>query len=176
MKNKEFDWRMQGMAYAWEITQKDGIEGLEREIKRRNITKLPMTVTQAEVNRVWHELTENMYNNITTTFLYVLVEKMNINEDDLVAILDMYNETVRDCLDMDFLGEHYVRMEDYAVELNSKLGLHLDVNRIAACQDHYDENNDESEYHKVKIEKIIKLLEDNNYIAASNFLKRKTEI
>lgn len=173
MRNKEFEYRMSGINFAYDIVKKEGIEGLEKEIQRRNITKLPISVTKAECDRVWHELTENVYHNITTTFLYVLVEKCDMDQDDILAILDKYNETVKDCMDMDFLGEHYVRMEDYAIELNARLGLDLDINRIAACQDHYDETNDDSKYHLIRIEKIIKYLEDNGYIAASQFLKNK---
>ena len=33
--NKEFQWRMQGILHAREVVSKDGLEGLDKEIKMR---------------------------------------------------------------------------------------------------------------------------------------------
>lgn len=173
--NKEYEWRMQGLRYALEIAKKQGVEGLEKEIKRRGITKLPMNISQSEADRVWKELSSNVYNNLTASFLYAFKEELGMSVEDLKRGIEAYQKVVGDCLDMDYMGEHYVKLEDYAVEISKELGIDLDIERIAACQDHFDENNEDSHYHYAKIERIIEILENNNYLAAATFLKHKIE-
>lgn len=45
--------RMDGMAYALRIAQKEGVEGLEKELKRRGITGINLPVSHKEID---HEL------------------------------------------------------------------------------------------------------------------------
>jgi len=172
-KDKEFEQRMNGMAYAYEIAKKDGIEGLEKEIKRRNITKIPMTVTKAELRRIWDELCQNMYNNITVCFLYCLREEYGFGKKRTARLLERYQKIVNDVMDVDYMGEHYIRMDDYAVEVNEKLGVNLNVERVAASQDVYDETGRDSRYHTAKVEKIIEELIKADFNEAAEFLRRK---
>lgn len=171
-RDKEFDFRMQGLKFALGIAEKEGIEGLRKEVSRRGITKLPFTVSQAEANRLWHELTENMYNNIATAFLYTLHDQFDFTEEQIEKLMDAYNENVANTLDMDYLGEHYISMVDYAVELKEKCNINIDVNRIAACTDHYDETG-KTNYHRVEVNRLIQILEEEGYMAAATFLKHK---
>lgn len=172
-RDKEFEYRMQGMAYARQIALKDGIEGLDKEVKRRNITKIPMSTNQAELKRIWNELCENMYNNITVTFLYCLREEYRFGKKRMKRLTDKYQQVVKDVMDVDYMGEHYVRLDDYAVELREALGVELDVDRIAACQDVYDETGRDSQYHMAKVERIVEELRKNNMEDAAVFLERK---
>lgn len=172
---KEMQWRLQGMIYACEFAQKNGIEALSKEIKRRSLTKIPMHISQSEADRIWKELSANVYNNVTSAFLYAFKEELGMSVEDLKRGIEAYQKVVGDCLDMDYLGEHYIKLEDYAVEISKELGIDLDIERIAACQDHYDENAAESHYHMAKVERIIDLLEKNNYLAAVNFLRNRID-
>lgn len=175
MKDQGFKDRMSGMLYAYNIAKKEGIEGLEKEIKKRNITKLPMHITKSEADRLWNELCANMYNNITATFLYCLHDRFGWDEKQISEICDEYQKQINNVLDVDFMGEHYVKLEDYAQELVTNCGIDLDLNRIAVCQDYYDENNKDSRYHYIKLERLIQEFEDNNLLAAAQFLRKKVE-
>lgn len=172
-KDKEFEARMQGMRYAYEIAQKDGLDGLEKEIKRRGITKLPFTVSQSEAQQVWNELSSNMYVNVAMTFLSTLKNEFGFTKEQLQELKVKYDETVKASLDVDYMGEHYVKLEDYAVELNSECGLDLDIARIASCQDYYDESSKDSNYHRVKVERIVTELKNNGYEEAATYLEGK---
>lgn len=175
MRDKEFEQRMNGMKYALEIAKDKGIEGLEHEVKRRGITRLPLHVTKSECDSVWNELCNNMYNNITVTFVYAMAEALGMKKEEIEKVLEAYRDCIQDVLDLDYMGEHYVNMVDYAIEVKEKYNLDIDVNRIAACQDHYDVNNKDSHYHMARLDRIIQVLEDNQYLAAAGFLKKRME-
>lgn len=174
-RDKEFEYRMQGLLYAYQIAEKDGVEELGREIKRRGITKMPLTVNKGEMRSAWDNLSQNMYNNITVAFLYALDNEFDFSDEDFEKLITAYKKVITDAMDLDYLGEHYVKLEDFAVEMKSKLSIDLDVNRIASTQDYYDENNKDSKYHMAKIERVIEVLENNNFIAGANFLRNKIE-
>ena len=47
--NKEEQARREGMAYAFKIAKERGIDGLEKELRLRNITKLPVAIKEKDV-------------------------------------------------------------------------------------------------------------------------------
>lgn len=175
MNNKEFDARMQGMRYAYEIAKAEGVDGLEKEIKRRNISGIPFTSSKAEAKALWDRLSQNLYNNITMTFLYCLTETFDLGDEEIKTLCKEYQKLIVACTDMDYMGEHYVKLEDYAIELKQRCDIDIDVNRIAACQDYYDEHNEASQYGRVDLKRLIEVLEENNYLAAAQFLRKKGE-
>ena len=63
--SKEEIARYEGMAYALRIAKKDGIEGLEAEIKKRGITGISINMSHKEMEKA----TENMRNMMFDTFL-----------------------------------------------------------------------------------------------------------
>lgn len=172
-RDKEFEQRMQGMSYAYDIAKKDGIEGLEREIRRRNITKIPMSTNQAELKRVWDNLCQNMYNNITACFLYSLKEEFHFGKKRTARLIKRYTKVVDAVTDVDYMGEHYIRLEDYAYEVNEKLGMNINIERVAASQEVYDEKGRDSQYHTANIDRVIEKLREAGYKEAAEFLSNK---
>lgn len=175
MRDSGFNDRMGGMLYAYKIAKNDGIEGLEKEIKRRNITKIPFNYGKSELKHLWDDLCANMYNNITATFLYTLYDKYGFDKENITKLVDDYRENIACVLDVDYMGEHYVKLEDFAHEIGEKCGIQFDLNRIATCQDFYDEHNEDSNYHTVRLERLIKDLDENGYLAAAKYLRDKIE-
>lgn len=57
--------RSEGMDYALRIAKKDGIEGLEKEIKKRGITGISINMSHNELEKA----TENMRNMMFDTFM-----------------------------------------------------------------------------------------------------------
>lgn len=173
-KAKEFNLRMEGMRYALEIANKEGIEGLRKECARRNVSMFSYTISKAESEKIWTELSNNMYVNVVMTFLSVLHNSFGWEAEAIKTIKAEYDKAVKCALDLDYMGEHYVRLEDYAVELN-ELGLDLDVNRIASCQDHFDECSGDSQYHRVDVKRVLEELRENGFENAAEFLEQKLE-
>ena len=68
-KDKEFEWRMQGMVYACRMAQERGIEYLVNDIKRRGVTKIDLYCTQEKIDELWNGISENISNNILITAL-----------------------------------------------------------------------------------------------------------
>ena len=50
--NKEEQARREGMAYAFKIAKERGIDGLEKELRLRNITKLPVAIKEKDVEEI----------------------------------------------------------------------------------------------------------------------------
>ena len=172
-KNKEFEQWMQGVIYASNIAVKEGPEALKAEIKRRNITKLTSHWSQSEMRKVYSELGANVYNNMLASVCFVLMDTFEFTPDQLKTFKEEYDKAVASCLDLDYMGEHYVTITDYAVELNEKYNMGIDVNRIAACGDVAD--SADKQYHMVRLEHLIDDLRRNGLMAAAQYLEKKVE-
>lgn len=58
--NKEFQWRMQGILHAREVVSKDGLEGLDKEIKMRGFMQAPLVYSKVDCG--WNgELSTDLY-------------------------------------------------------------------------------------------------------------------
>ncbi|MDE7318992.1 MAG: hypothetical protein K2N46_04590, partial [Lachnospiraceae bacterium] len=64
-RNKEEQARLEGMAQALRIAKAKGVEGLEADLKMRNITGLPCRVSRS----VLDEVVIRVKNNMVDTFV-----------------------------------------------------------------------------------------------------------
>lgn len=64
-----------------------------------------------------------------------------------------------------------MKMEDYAIELNEKYNMGIDINRVAASQDSYDEK--EPKYRMCKVDMVLQELRRNGFAEAAEFLNEK---
>ena len=76
--NKDWEARMQGMVYAYNIATEGGIEALETDLRRRNVLKAPMKFSSKELYEWYQETTNNMYNNMLTGVLFTLHDKYGL--------------------------------------------------------------------------------------------------
>ncbi len=171
MRDKSFEWRMEGMIYAYNIARKEGVDALEREIRKRGILKAPMRFTQKQIDEFWRELSLNVYNNMLASFAYALHVGFGFGKERLQRLKKIFDEKVKNTIDLDWMGDHYVKLEDYALEMNEKYDLGLDIIRIAACQDVHDER--ENKVERFDRDHVIKELRDAGFVDASEFLKKK---
>ena len=172
MTDKSFDWRMQGMIYACKIAKEKGVEYLEKDIKRRGVLKADIIYKDSQLRELWDNLSQNIYTNMLVTVLYVLYDQYGFRKERLKKFKKFYDDAVHITLDLDYMGEHYVKMQDYAVELNEKYNLGLDVNKVAVCEDSFDENNPEFRDYKF-IDGVIKTLVAAGYNDAAGYLESK---
>lgn len=140
--DKTFQWRMEGMLFAHKILQEKGADALEKEIKLRNFLKLDVWARMEDVRELENTLSTNLYNSFVSTMLYTIHDEFGFGKTRLQRLKESFDRKVENIFDLDWLGEHYVRFEDYAKYLESEYDFKFDVARIAALQDVADEKND----------------------------------
>ena len=82
--NKEFQWRMQGILHAREVVAKDGLEGLDKEIKMRGFMQAPLVYSKGQIDGWWDELSTNLYATMTTVAGMVLREYFGLGKQILL--------------------------------------------------------------------------------------------
>lgn len=164
--------RIEGMIYALSIAKKSGIEGLEADIRRRGITKAPLKFTQKQIDEFVEYCSRNLYANMLSTFCYALHEVYGFGKDRIDRLRAYTDKMIDDVMNLDYMGEHYVRLEDYAIELNEKYNLGIDVEKIASCQAVQDESQN-SNYHTGNVDRIIEELAAAGFTEASEWLGKK---
>lgn len=169
--DKMFEWTMHGMIRARNIVKEKGIEELDREIRSRGLLKVPITVPQSKIDKWADSVKENIYNNMLTATLYALHEEFGFGKERLRRFRDKYNELALQAMDFDWLGQHYVSLEDYAKELNEKYEMNLDSDKIGETQNGYEASVDMSG--RCKLSTVIKELEVNGFSDAARFLESK---
>lgn len=170
-QNKEFEWRMQGMLFAHKIVKEKGLDELTKEIKTRNMLKLDIWADKGEVEVFQKQLSQNLYTNMLATVMYTIRNMLGFGETRLKRLKEEFDRNVKNTFDLDWLGERYVRLEDYAIELNKRYNLGIDVARIAACQDLADEAD--ARYRKLNTDIALRELENNGFRDAADFLRSK---
>lgn len=126
--NKEFQWRMQGILHAREVVEKDGLEGLDKEIKMRGFMQAPLVYSKGQIDGWWDELSTNLYATMTTVAGMVLREHFGFGKQRLLKFRNEFQNMTKSALDLDYLGSHYVTLEDYANELNEQFDIPDSVN------------------------------------------------
>lgn len=170
--NKEFEWRMQGMIYALNIAKEKGIEGLEKDIRARNILRAPMKFSLEELEEFYRGISGRIYNNILTITYAVLHDRFKFGKDRLQSFKKCFNDKTLLVSTLDKFGNHYATFMDYAVEANKKYDLGIDVALVSAVQD----VNEESIYGKekrVEARAVLGALEENGFQDAAKFLEKR---
>lgn len=169
--DKIFEWTMHGMISARNIVKEKGLEELEKEIRLRGLLKVPITITKEKVDKWAEGIKENMYNNMLTATLYALHEEFGFGKERLKRFRDKYNDIALQAMDLDWLGQHYVSLEDYATELNEKYDMKLDSDSIGNNQNSYEVSVDMKD--RCKLDRVLEELRNNGYSDAAAFLERK---
>lgn len=169
--SKEFEWRMQGMLYAYKIAKEQGAEALEADIRTRNFLRVPLNISKKEIDEFKSFISENLYHTMLTVTLMVLHDHLGFAKKRLMDFKKKFDEMTRTIFDFDEIGQHYVTLEDYAVYLNEKADLGLDVARIASCQ---ESCSYEKEWkNMVDVGNMVKALRDEGFADAAEWLQEK---
>lgn len=171
-RDKGFEQRMQGMVYACQLAQKQGIEALVKEVQKRGVTRVDLYAKQAEMDNMWGTLSDCILQNVLVTAAWVLNDKFGFGKQRLHKFMTEFTQATEDVRNLDYMGEHYVRLEDYAIELNKKYDLGLDVIKAAVETEMFDENN--PKYRNTdKVTGIINALRLAGYEDAAAYLESK---
>ena len=121
--NKEEQARLEGMAQALRIAKAKGIEGLEADLKMRNITGLPCRVSKTVLGECVMRVENNMIDTFTIMTAYVLHCKFGYGKTRLERFIREFN------FQAECLGEDYLTWEDQIEVLKAECGIELDIRR-----------------------------------------------
>lgn len=122
-RNKEEQARMEGMAQALRIAKAKGIDGLEADLKMRNITGLPCAVSRAAMDECIMNIKYNVVDTFTILVAYTLHEKFGFGRKRLGRFIEAFNFQA-ECLD-----EDYCTWEDQIETLRQECGLELNIRK-----------------------------------------------
>lgn len=112
---------MEGMAQALRIAKAKGIDGLEADLKMRNITGLPCAVSRAAMDECIMNIKYNVVDTFTILVAYTLHEKFGFGKTRLDRFIRDFNFQ-EECLD-----EDYCTWEDQIEILRQECGLELNL-------------------------------------------------
>lgn len=132
---------MQGMVYACRLAQEQGVEALVKAVKQRGVTKVDITASDKQLADMWGALSDNIGQNMLATIVWVLHDTFGFGQKRLQQFMTEFDKATANLMSLDYMGEHYVTLEDYAVELNQKYNLGLDVIKATLATDMADKQD-----------------------------------
>lgn len=174
-RDKEFEARMQGIVYACQLAQKQGVDALVAEVKKRGVTKVDVTASDKQLNDMWGALSDNIGQNMLTTVAWVLHDTFGFGQKRLQQFMNEFDKATSNLISLDYMGEHYVTLEDYAIELNKKYDLGLDVIKATLATDMADKQ-DARVGNTDKVTGIINALRLAGHEDAAAYLENKKEV
>ena len=146
---------------------------MEKDIKRRGFTRLPLNIKSSKIDEMLLHIKENLKNNLVCSFLWVMHSDYGFGKKRLTELMENINKAIDFAFDLDYMGEHYVRLEDYAIEIKEKFGFDIDIDKVAAATAIFDERD--VRYHMLKAEMVIQELKEHGFKDAAAFLQAKLD-
>lgn len=120
-KNDFMTGRNEGMLYAYNYAKEHGLDALEKEIKFRRITNLPIPVDKKAVD----EFILNVKNQTTDTFIVLLAatlhDEFGFGEKRVQRAIDRFN------FKAECLGDEYVTWQDMIENIKEELNIQLSI-------------------------------------------------
>ena len=162
---------MAGMVNACNIVAKDGLEGLKKEMRFRNITSVPVSITPKQADDYIQEISTNVYNCMLADVGVTLDVDFGFRKQRMDKFRTCYEKRARQTLDMNWVGNHYVTLEDYAKYMNSLYDWKIDESVARTCQERADKENET--FKMVKLERLITELTEHGYGDAATWLLKE---
>lgn len=139
--DSSYQARLDGMAFALRVAEKDGIEGLQKELKFRNAHFVPLEITAEGRKEICSWITARVVQTLLTMVLATLRDEDGWGEKRLKRFKAAFEKKCEavDALDPD--GEHYARISDYAEMLEKECNICMDLETIFKVQQDTDEND-----------------------------------
>jgi hypothetical protein len=164
---------MEGMVYALKIAEKEGVEALRRDIRKRGITQAPLKYSEKQIDEFVKYISKNVHANMLAIMCWSLNDVFGFGESRLKRLIADFEKKSWDFTDLDYLGQKYIKLEDVAVDLNKRYKLGLDIERIAMCEKMADDAD--TRRRMCEIDQVLEVLKGNGYGDAAAFLGRKIE-
>ena len=118
-RDKLLEGHMQGLAYALKIVREGGVEALEKEIKMRGITNIPITVPKSVIDKAIKNIKNQTCDTFCILMCCVLRDEFGFGHDRLQRVIDRFN------LKAECLADEYVTWEDYIQAMKEEVGLDM---------------------------------------------------
>lgn len=115
--------RREGMAYAHKVVKEKGIEGLEQEMKFRNITRAPIGVERATTDLFTNTCKRAIFSSMTCLVLMILRDEYGFGKVRGERFLEQFQNKA-ECLLKDFASWEDFR-ETIKEEMNIDIALDL---------------------------------------------------
>lgn len=171
--DKDYKLRMEGYVQAFRFAKEHGLDELEKDIKRRGFYQIPVQISKKEVDNFIFKMSRTLTQTMQAVWLRVLNEKFGFGKKRLTIVRDEVSKATEMVFKFDYLGEHYVTLEDYAVGLNKKYDFGLDVDLISASQDTCRQERENRRMANVDV--LIQRLHEYGFHDASDWLERMVE-
>lgn len=122
-RNKEEQARLEGMAQALRVAKAKGIDGLEADLKMRNITGLPCAVSRDAMDECIHNIKNQVVDTFTVLVAYTLHEKFGYGPTRLSRFIQEFN------FQAECLADDYCTWEDQIGVLREECGLGLKIRK-----------------------------------------------
>lgn len=122
-RNKEEQARMEGMAQALRIAKEKGVDGLEADLKMRNITGLPCAVSRSAMDECIRNIKNNVVDTFTILVAYTLHEKFGYGPVRLARFIKEFN------FQAECLADDYCSWDDQIDVLREECGLELSIRK-----------------------------------------------
>ena len=130
-----------------------------------------MKFSQKEIDEFIEFTSENLYQTSMAVWFMALNTAFGFGKKRFARLKEAFDKHTRDVMDFDYLGNHYVSLEDYANYLNKKYGCDIDVDCVAMCQN--SSTADKTQKHMARVEDIISALRAAGFEEAAVFIEKK---
>ena len=89
--NKEEQWRREGMAYALKVAREKGIEGLEEEIKYRNISLVPIAISKEKMDECVNNIKMNTIDTMLILSASTLRDEFGFGKERIARFVERFN-------------------------------------------------------------------------------------
>lgn len=121
--NKEEQARREGMAYALRIAKEKGIEGLEEEIRFRNIVRAPMAISRAKCDDMLNSIKMNVVDTVTILSAMTLRDEFGFGKERISRFVERFN------LKAECIMEDYTTWAEQTEILREECGLNYIIRR-----------------------------------------------
>ena len=167
LKDKEYQARLAGMAYALKVAREQGLDELEREVKRRGAVFIPLEISQKKLDEVTDFLADRIMSTMMPTMLVVLHEKFGFGRERMLKFQEGFLSRCEMLAATDPLGGQYETVMDYVKELE-KYGIEFSVKTIEDVA----RSNEEHRKRYADIDYVLGLLERKGYPEAAAEIRR----
>lgn len=120
-RDKLLEGHMQGLSHALRIVQEGGVEALEKEIKFRGITNIPINVPKSTADKAIDNIKFQVCDTFCLLVCCVLRDEFGFGHDRLQRVIDRFN------LKAECLAGEYVTWEDYIKAMKEEVGLDMTI-------------------------------------------------
>ncbi|MGN0416952.1 hypothetical protein [Anaerostipes faecalis] len=113
--------RMDGMAYALRIAKKEGIEGLEEELKRRGITGMNLPASHKEIDQELDKIKMQVLDTVLAMSCLVLRDEFNFGAKRLNRFKDRFN------FKTECLQDEHLTWADILEVIREETGIELQI-------------------------------------------------